>query len=107
MWNLANTTIGMPVPADADRYYDEYVVKADQPLTASFTVGGRQQVGELIIDQRIESSGLTFIPQPGGDYEIVPVQEKSVIRFLVRRLHVRDGVVSAETEPFAIASPCE
>jgi len=107
VFNLANTTIGMPVPADAERYYDEYVVKGGQPLTTSFSVGGRQEVGAVVLSTAYDSRAWTFVPQAGADYEIVPVQEKLRIRFLVRRLSLKDGIVSTEPEPFTSAPRCE
>lgn len=45
VFNLANTTIGMPVPADAERYYDEYVVKGGQPLTTCLPLVDVERLG--------------------------------------------------------------
>ncbi|WP_081055045.1 hypothetical protein [Burkholderia diffusa] len=89
--NLANTTIGMPVPEDAYRYYDEYVIKAGQPLTISIhrLTGIHANIPE-------HDSG-TFVPQAGKDYEAFPVLRSGYFRLNVRRLIVEDDRV--QTEP--------
>ncbi|WP_322026760.1 hypothetical protein [Burkholderia sp. BCC1977] len=88
--NLANTTIGMPVPEDAYRYYDEYVIKANQPLTISVhrLTGIHANIPE-------HDAG-TFIPQAGRDYEVFASKATGFFRLNVRKLSVVDEHVNAE-----------
>ncbi|WP_334042075.1 hypothetical protein [Burkholderia ambifaria] len=99
MLNLANTTIGMPVPDDAYRYYDEYVIKADEPLTITLDTGGTSQTGGVVFSTPREHAAGTFVPQAGKDYEAFAVRRSGYFRLNVRRLIV-DGE-RVRTEPVA------
>ncbi|MBK3824286.1 hypothetical protein [Paraburkholderia aspalathi] len=97
MLHLANTTIGMPVPEDAYRYYDEYVVKADQPLTITLDTGGWSQVNGFVITETRQHVAGSFVPRPGMDYEAFPGGNKGSLRLTVRQLRLEDERV--QTEP--------
>jgi hypothetical protein len=100
MLHLANTTIGMPVPEDAYRYYDEYVVKADQPLTITLDTGGWSQVNGFVITETRQHVAGSFVPRPGMDYEAFPGGDKGSLRLTVRQLRLEDERV--QTEPMTV-----
>ncbi|MPV67672.1 hypothetical protein [Burkholderia sp. BE17] len=105
MLNLANTTIGMPVPEDAYRYYDEYVIKANEPLTITLDTGGTSQTGGVVFSTPREHAAGTFVPQAGKDYEAFAVRRSGYFRLNVRRLIV-DGE-RVRTEPVAVPAARE
>jgi hypothetical protein len=96
MFYLANTTIGMPVPEDAYRYYDEYVIKANQPLTIMLDTGGWSQNGGFVTTRARRHATGTFVPVPGADYEAFADGENGGLGLVVRRLRVDDGRVQTE-----------
>lgn len=96
MFHLANTTTGMPVPEDAYRYYDEYVIKANQPLTITLDTGGWSQNGGFVITQARRHATGTFVPQPGADYEAFADGENGGLGLVVRRLRADDSRVQTE-----------
>ncbi|WP_080436363.1 hypothetical protein [Burkholderia ubonensis] len=98
--NLANTTIGMPVPEDAYRYYDEYVIKAGQPLTVSI----HRLTG--IYTNIPEHDAGTFIPQVGKDYEVFASNSTGFFRLNVRRVILEDNRVRTEPVDARHAEPC-
>ncbi|CAE6864735.1 hypothetical protein R75465_07878 [Paraburkholderia aspalathi] len=102
MLHLANTTIGMPVPEDAYRYYDEYVVKADQPLTITLDTGGWSQVNGFVITETRQHVAGSFVPRPGMDYEAFPGGDNGSLRLTVRQLLLEDERV--QTEPVTLDS---
>ena len=104
--NLSNTTIGMPIPSDAYKYYDEYVVKANQPLLITLDTGGSSQTGAVIFSTPRQHVAGVFVPQPGRDYEAFAAAETTRLRLTVRELHVKDGQVSSELIPFEKPPQC-
>ncbi|WP_080424627.1 hypothetical protein [Burkholderia ubonensis] len=107
MLNLANTTIGMPVPADAYRYYDEYVIKANEPLTITLDTGGTSQNGGVVFSTPREHVAGTFVPAAGRDYEAFAVRPSGRLRLNVRRLIVEDNRVQTESMDVKSAPSCE
>ncbi|WP_199032046.1 hypothetical protein [Ralstonia sp. ASV6] len=108
MLNLANTTIGMPVPRDAYRYYDEYVVRAKEPLSVSVTTGGQQRFGAITYASKLIETAWMFVPEAEADYEVIPVEEGGIQSLALRRLHVSTGAVSTSPAHFSAgAFPCE
>lgn len=106
-----NTTIGMPLPDDAYKYYDEYVVNANQPLTMTFQIGGQRiidmgAVGTTTISQRVDHVARSFVPQPGLDYEVFPYEAKWGLETKLRQLHVNGKQVSTTDVELARASRC-
>ncbi|KUY83336.1 hypothetical protein [Burkholderia sp. RF4-BP95] len=105
--NLANTTIGMPVPEDAYRYYDEYVVKANEPLTITLDTGGTSQTGGVVFSTPREHAAGTFVPQAGKDYEAFAIHPSGYLRLEIRRLIVEDDRVRTESIGVKHAPLCE
>lgn len=106
-----NETIGMPVPADAYKYYDEYVIKAGQPLTITFRVGGDRVVdlgmaGKTTISQRVQHIARSFVPLPGNDYEVFPYDAAWGLEAKLRQLHVEGSRVSTTDVQLAAAQRC-
>ncbi|ORC51231.1 hypothetical protein B2G74_00170 [Burkholderia sp. A27] len=100
--HLGNNVIGMPVPDDAYRYYDEYVVKANQPLTITADVGGRRDDGILVWVTANQHAARMFVPQPGRDYEMYPGNPQGRLELNVRQLNVTDGQI--RTQPVRVDS---
>ena len=98
---LENKTIGMPVPPDADRYYHEYFVPADKPLTI------RAQITKLGLfngKRSIETTRpgfATFVPQRGQDYELRIDDAYGAARITARHLYATD--TNPMTEPLELA----
>ena len=106
MLNLANTTIGMPVPEDAYRYYDEYVIKANEPLTITLDTGGTSQTGGVVFSTPREHAAGSFVPQAGKDYEAFAVHSSGYLRLNVRRLIVTGDHVGTEPVTVRAAREC-
>ncbi|MHA6889414.1 hypothetical protein [Ralstonia pseudosolanacearum] len=99
--SLTNKTVGMPLPPDAARYYHEYLVPADQPLTISARISRQTLRGAQVYRETSPSSADTFIPQPGRDYEVSVDGEIGPPQIHVRRLlQQADGI---STEPVAVS----
>ncbi|WP_081085038.1 hypothetical protein [Burkholderia territorii] len=98
--NLANTTIGMPVPEDAYRYYDEYVIKAGHPLTVSI----HRLTG--IYANIPEHDAGTFTPEAGKDYEVFASSATGLFRLNVRTVILEDNRVRTEPVDARHAEPC-
>ncbi|OJA51094.1 hypothetical protein [Burkholderia ubonensis] len=107
MLHLANTTIGMPVPDDAYRYYDEYVIKANEPLTIALDKGGWSQVNGFVTTEMLQHVARTFVPQPGTDYEaFASNRSSSGLDLTVRKLSVIDAHVRTELVNARAAQKC-
>jgi len=105
--HLANTTIGMPLPQDAYKYYDEYVIKANQPLTITLDSGGWSQNNGFVVTETRRHAAGTFAPQAGVDYEAFAQDEHGYLRLAVRRLRVEDQSVQVEMLNIKGAPQCQ
>ncbi|MDR6503514.1 hypothetical protein J2785_006707 [Burkholderia ambifaria] len=107
--HLANTTIGMPVPEDAYRYYDEYVIKANEPLTISVEYGGDSlpDFNGFIFRSPFQHIARTFVPQAGKDYEAFASNASNSLQLNVRRLSVVGEHVQTEPVSIKAAPKCQ
>lgn len=109
LMNLANTVIGMPLPADAARYYDEYLVQANQPMTITSDSGGAISLpGMTILNASpILHTAITFIPHAATDYEVIRLTDDKKLEIKVRQLRAVDGVVSTSPIDVIPAPKCK
>ncbi|MEN8513235.1 hypothetical protein [Burkholderia sp. RS02] len=107
--HLANTTIGMPVPVDAYRYYDEYVIKANEPLTISVEYGGDSlpDFNGFVFRSRFQHIARTFVPLAGKDYEAFASNASNSLQLNVRRLSVVGEHVQTEPVGIKAAPKCQ
>lgn len=105
--NLANTTIGMPVPEDAYRYYDEYVIKANQPMTITLDTGRWSQVNGFVITETRRHVAGSFMPRPGVDYEAFSRGDKGGLELTIRQLRLEDERVQTERVTVDYAPRCQ
>lgn len=104
--SLTNKTIGMSVPADAGRYYHEYLVPAGRPLTISARISTRTLRGAKTYVETSPVGAGTFVPQPGLDYEIFADDGGWRPQVRVRQLSQGAGGVSTTPVAISAASPC-
>ncbi|MFC0400139.1 hypothetical protein [Paraburkholderia rhizosphaerae] len=105
--SLTNKTVGMPVPPDAYRYFHEYIVPAEQPLTVRARIVSVTEMGNWEYVKKFQQEASTFVPQHGHDYEIVvkPIEGRSQI--FARELVTSDTEVSAKQFDIPPARSCE
>ena len=106
-FHLSNTTVGMPVPEDAYKYYDEYIIKADQPLTITMDKGGWSQNNGFVVTTAHEHAAGTFVPQAGADYEVFDYADQGFFRIGIRQLRVDGQRVVAKPMQFAATPMCQ
>lgn len=99
--SLTNKTVGMPVPSDAGRYFHEYIVPAEQPLTVRALVVSETMINATRYREISPEKASTLVPQHGHDYEIIVRSGDGPTRILARELVQNDSGVS--TKPFDIS----
>src|SRR5262249_5209735 len=63
--SVTNKTVGMPVPPDAYRYFHEYIVPAEQPLTVRARIVSVTEYGKWEHIEKFDQEASTFVPQHG------------------------------------------
>lgn len=102
---LRNKTVGMPLPPDAGRYYKEYVVPANQPLTITARFSSQSVMGNTMYVSTTPDGAGTFVPAAGRDYEVLVDGSANTPQVQVRQLH--DGGGAVTTTPVAVSSAPE
>lgn len=108
----SNRRIGMPQTKDMPFTYHEFIVPAGKPLIIASSINTQTEArikkeSPTITSTRCGPIGVTFVPQPGQDYDTAFELKGYGCEIRVRRL-IPDSRETADTEkvPFASAPEC-
>ncbi|WP_334052876.1 hypothetical protein [Burkholderia cepacia] len=97
---MVNKTVGMPLPSDAYRYYQEWIVPGGQPLTISAQITEATMINAKAYWATYAPGAGTFVPEAGRDYEVL-ISGPGSAQIHLRRLLA--GTAGVAIEPVAIS----